>query len=196
MKLQGKTIEGVNEIDIIIPRGNDISNAIVLKARAILDWSLLDKLLPAPKPRVKILPGGKRELDEKNPEFVKRREDYWARRSIWIVLESLKATPGLEFEKVIYEKPDTYLDFEKEMKEAGFSFVEVQRIIAGCMQVNALSEQMLDQARADFLSFQEKQAELLSSQEVDQDSMPSGEPANASESSLPESETAGKITQI
>lgn len=195
MRINGKRVEGVNEVEIIIPRGNDISNAIVLRARAIQDWEILDKLLPQPKPRVKILPGGKRELDEKSEEYIKRREVYFTRRSTWIVIESLKATPDLEWEQIDPGKPETWDRFEDEMKEAGFSFVETQRIIMECMSVNALNESMLDKARADFLSFQQKQAEMSSSQEGDPDSTPSGEPASVSGSSHQESSEAGSETQ-
>lgn len=180
MKLKGKRVEGINELEIVFPRGNDISKAVVLRARAIMDWEIFDALCPVPKPKVKVLPGGIRELDESDPGYVKRLDKYKERRGAWIVIESLKATEGLEWETIDSGKPESWDNLEQELKDAGFSFVEIQRITHACMEVNALSDTMLDKARADFLSFQAQQAALSSYQEDEADSTPSGEPANAS----------------
>lgn len=180
MKIQGKTIEGVNQLEIVIPRGNKPEDTIVFTARAITDWNVFSALCPEPKPRVKILPGGKRELDTDAPTYKVDMEAHGTKRLAWIVLESLRATTGLEWDTVDPGKPDTWANFEEELKASGFSFMEIRRIIEGCLEVNALSDDKLDKARADFLSFREKQAALLSSLVDAPDSTPSGEPANAS----------------
>jgi hypothetical protein len=186
MILDGKKVSGVNERLIVIPRGNNIKDAIVFKARAIHDWAEFHALCPEPKPKVKMLPGGKRELDEKAPSYVEARSKYNANRMAWIVITSLRATGDLEWEKVFPGKPETWANFEEELTESGFSRPEIWKIVDECMEVNALSDAKLDQARADFLSFLHQQADLLSSHEDAPDSTGSGEPANASTSSLPE----------
>lgn len=157
MKIQGKKIEGANEVVIVIPRGS--SSDIILKARAILDITPFEEICPPPEPPKKMLPGGREVKNLKDPNFLKQLDAYSIKRLSWIVLTSLEATEGLEWEKVDLSDPTTWNNFQEEMKEAGFSNVEVNRIVEECIEVNALNEDKIQEARERFLLETQEQDE-------------------------------------
>lgn len=157
MKIRGKKIEGANEIVIIIPRNS--SEDVVLKARAVLDMSTFDEICPRPLPPRKMLAGGREVPNFKDPGFLSQMSNYAVKRLSWIVLTSLEATEGLEWEKVDLNDPTTWNNFRDEMTEAGFSNVEIDRIVQDCIVVNALSEEKIEEARERF---------LLEAQELDE----------------------------
>lgn len=178
MKLDGQKIEGPNKMTIVIPRGDRAP--IVFQAQAIMDYSELDNLLPRPKAGTKIIKGGKRVVDTEAPTYVQAMKDYGTRRFSYIVLKSLQATPDLEWEKVDFGRPATWPLFEDELKESGFTPGEIHAIITKCLEVNALDEEKINQARQDFLASQETTQEESSSLDSEPSSTPSGEPANVS----------------
>ena len=149
MRIQGKKIEGANEVIIVIPRGSN--SDIIFKARAILDSSPFEEICPPPEPPRKMLPGGKEVKNLKDPSYLKAIDKYSTKRLTWIVRTSLEATEDLEWEKVDLSDPTTWNNFEEEMKESGFSNVEVNRIVQACIEVNALSEEKIQEARDRFL---------------------------------------------
>jgi len=149
MKIQGKKIEGANEVVIVIPRGSN--SDIILKASAVLDMTPFEEMCPAPDPPKRLMPGGKEVPNLKDPAYLKQLDGHSVKRLNWIVLTSLEATEGLEWEKIDLGDPTTWNNFQEEMKEAGFSNVEVNRIVADVIDVNALNEDKIQEARARFL---------------------------------------------
>jgi len=150
MKLQGKRIEGANEVVIVIPRAS--STDIVFKARAVLDMLPFEKMCPSPEPPKRMVAGGVEIPNFKDPSFLKQLDNYSVKRLSWIVLTSLEATEGLEWENVDLSDPTTWNNFREELMEAGFSNVEVNRIVGDCINVNALNEEKIEEARERFLS--------------------------------------------
>ena len=174
MLMHGRKIEGPNEEIIVIPRPEE---PIVFTARAVLDMSEFDDLCPRPKPGVRIMRGGERVEETDNPTYKAKLDDYGTKRLQFIVLKSLEATEGLEWETVDLENPHTWGNYEEELKNSGFSEVEVNRIVLGVLNANSLNEAKLEQARKLFL--QERQAQKdLASQMVVQNSSSSGEAVN------------------
>ena len=157
MKIQGKKIEGANEVIIVIPRGSN--SDIVLKAQAVLDMEPFDVMCPPPEPVKRTLPGGKEVKNFKDASYLKSLDNHSVKRLNWIVLTSLEATAGLEWDKINLSDPTTWNNFEEEMKEAGFSNVEVNRIVAACIEVNALNEEKIQEARERFLLESQEQDE-------------------------------------
>ena len=148
MKIKGKKIEGVNVEIIPIPRGD--CDDIIFQARAIQDMEPFEKMCPTPAPP-------KRKIDGvdvpqlKDKDYVKAMEKRAEQRMAWMVITSLEATEGLEWETVKADDPSTWLQLEPELKKAGFSAVERQRIVAGVVNANALSEEKIEAARERFL---------------------------------------------
>jgi hypothetical protein len=68
------------------------------------------------------------------------------------MLKSLESTEDLEWETVDINKPETYGNWQIELEDAGFSEIERMRVMQLCTQVNALDDNMLDQAKETFLA--------------------------------------------
>lgn len=158
MKIQGKKIEGANEMFTVIPRAS--SADIVFKSRAVLNMEPFEKVCPPPEPPKRMLPGGKEVSNMKDAGYLQQVSNYAVQRLSWIVLTSLEATEGLEWEKVDLNDPSTWNNFRPELTEAGFSDVEINRIVGDCISVNALNEDKIEEARERFfLEVQEQDEE-------------------------------------
>lgn len=155
MKLKGKKVEGANYEYIVIPRPD---GDLVFKAQAVLDMKPFREMCPEPKPPTVMLPGGvkKEDFDDKN--FKGAVKQFAEKRYAYIVLKSLECTPELEWETVNINKPETWLNWEQEIKDAGFSVQEVIAIQTGIATANALNQDKLDEARNRFLLSLEAQA--------------------------------------
>lgn len=176
MKIDGVKIEGLNEEIIVIPRGE---KQIVLKARAVNDHAEFDKLVPPPKPSVRIMKGGKRVVNVEDPRYLQALNDYAQKRTDWMMLKSLEATEGLEWEKISMSDPNTWHNFEAELRESGFSEIEMMMIVRTIQSANNLDEAKLTKAREDFLASLATQPKESSFQEDEQQDTPSGELVSA-----------------
>jgi len=151
MKYKGQKVEGRNVEIIPIPRpGEDI----IFIAEAVENFEEFDKLCPEPVPPKKLLKGGQKVVNINDPVYKEQLDKYATNRINYIVLKSLLATKDLEWETVNYEKPETWDNFKKELKDSGFTDIEQGRIIRGVMKANALDDAMIEQARQDFLAGQ------------------------------------------
>ncbi len=161
MKIQGKTISGSNETYIVIPRAS--GEDIIFKARAVADMEPFETMCPPPMPPKKMLPGGDEVVNLKDKTFLQAITKHSQKRLMWIVLTSLEATEDLEWETVDMSDHNTWENFQTELTDAGFSSVEVNRIVAECIDVNALDEEKISEARERFLlAAQEQRSESTS----------------------------------
>ena len=156
MKIKGKRLEGTNETPIVLPRFN--SDDVVFMARVVLDFSPLDKILKKPE-APKILRKGKQETDATDKGYITKLQKNYEHRLNWMVLMSLEATEGLEWETVDMSKPETWGNWETELKEAGIPNAEVLYIFNKVQEVNSLDQDKLDEARDRFLLTQSGQAD-------------------------------------
>ena len=72
-------------------------------------------------------------------------------QSLFMVLKSLEATPGLEWEKVKKSDPNTWKFVDEELGKA-FTIYGAGRIVQGVARANGLDERMLQEARTSFLA--------------------------------------------
>lgn len=151
MKYKGKKIEGRNKEIIAIPRPN---GNIVFIAEALESWDLFDKICTEPEPPEVLKPGGIKEKDLEDSKYLKAINEHNVLRTHWIVLMSLKSTEDLEWETVNYNDPSTWMNYEKELKDAGFNPLEIGRIVRGVMSANGLNDDMIEAAKKDFLAGQ------------------------------------------
>jgi hypothetical protein len=149
MRLHGVKIEGACVEEIIIPRGDD---QIVLRAQAVLDDDEFNDLCPRPKPQVMLMKGGKKVEKTDAPAYREALNTWGEQRVAWLVIKSLEATEGLEWDTVKVDDPSTWLNYRAELKSAGFSDNEQARILAGVMAANGLSETKVAEARERFLA--------------------------------------------
>lgn len=151
MKMNGTKLECPNEEILVLPRP---SGDLVFKAKAVLDYDEFDKICPEPKPPVKVVKGGKKEVNIADSAYQAEISAHNERRMAFIILKSLQATEGLEWETVDMLKPNTWVNYVDELKSSGFSSVEIHRIVTAVLRANALDEAKLEEARKAFLAGQ------------------------------------------
>lgn len=151
MKIGGQVIAKPKDEIVVIPRGDQ---NIILKASAVLDFSELDKLCPEPVPPTRHYPDGREEVVFNDKQFNKKREQWAMYRSTWLILESLKATEGLEWETVDYSKPETWENYRVELEKV-FTTGEINAIIGVVMKANSLDDKRFDEAKNLFLAQQQ-----------------------------------------
>ncbi len=169
MKLNGKKITGVNTELLVIPRPNQIieveengkkvkksvSGNLVFKARAVLDFGPFEAICPLPLPPIITVPNEEPRRFTEDPGYKEKLSKRNLLQLQWMILESLKETKDLEWEKVDYSKPDTWVNYVDELKESGLNHIEIGRITNMCMSVNSLDQEKLDAALQSFLASQE-----------------------------------------
>lgn len=148
MKIGGRTVSGPNKVTLVLPREGQ--EDIVIVAQAVMDMELFDKMCPEPKPPIKLMAGGAKEANYADPGYKAQMIEHGVKRMAFIVLYSLVPSE-IEWATVDLEKPSTWLNYHQELKEAGFSSVEVNRIGQAVMQANCLDEDKLEAARQVFL---------------------------------------------
>jgi hypothetical protein len=172
MKIGGVEVKGPNKEILVLPR---MDEDIVIEAQAVSDMSIFEELVPEPKP-----PGVlKKEgwVPQPNDEtYLQKLADYNDRRFAFIVVKSLEPS-NIEWEKVNIENPKTWTLWSDELKEAGLSDVEVNRIVVCVMQANSLDEQKLKEAREVFLLGRAEARGKSSGPRTEPENLPSGEPA-------------------
>lgn len=177
MKIHGKKVSGAYEEVVVLPRteGN-----LVFKAKAISDYSAFDKLCPEPKGEIRRYPDGRVVENVESPEYRKKMRDWAQLRTHWMILNSLKATPGLEWESVVMSKPDTWEKYGDEMTSAGLSPAEQGRIVHCVSIANGLDQSKIDEATESFLADQAAAALTANSPDSVPQGTPSGEPVSVS----------------
>lgn len=157
MKIKGKKISGPSEVIIPVIRGTD---DIIFKARAVLDFTKFDLLCKMPKPPMIIRTGDTEATAQITDEkYQKAVDDYAKKRSAFMIIESLSATDDMVWEQVDMNNPDTWLNYEIELRESGLNEVEMARLINGVLEANGLDSQKIEEAKKRFLASQQVKVE-------------------------------------
>lgn len=152
MKFKGEKVSGKNQEIIPIPRpGGDI----IFIADAVQNWDEFEKLVSEPKPPTILKPGGVKVKDTNDPIYKKALDDFNELRTHWLVLKSISNTPDIEWETVDLNNPTTWKNYRQELLDSNFTDIEIGRIMVGVMRANSLDENMIDQARSNFLHGQQ-----------------------------------------
>jgi len=147
MRFKGKTIKEGMQI-VVIPKGGV---DIVIKAKAIRDYSRFDTMLPMPVPRMIQEPGQPNRPDFSDPMYQAAIDKRVELRTAWMILESLSISTDLVFETVDMNNPETWLNVFKELNET-FSPNEqncIHKIIA---EANGLNNEKIEEATESFLA--------------------------------------------
>lgn len=173
MKVSSIEMDGQpHEAVMPIPHG---SKLIPFRAQAISSFTEFDKLCPAPEAPGRLTKAG----FERNPEDPSYREmvtEYNLRRTAWMVITSLQ---DIEWDTVDSQSPGTWVNWEKDMRKAGFSEVVINRVVGHVMDVNALDEGKLERARLSFALGQGQKVNASSTLTTEPLTTPSGEPVSA-----------------
>ncbi len=180
MKIYGQHVKGPNTEVLVIPRG---SFDIQFTAQAILDDTPFEALCKRPKPpRISKAGTGEWTDDLKDKDYLSALDRWGRQHTAWTIIKSLEATPKeiLEWEKVNLSDPNTWLDWQKELKDAFFTDYEIVQIQNLVFAANGLNQQRLDEARNRFLAGTLRPFSLPQSPTVEQKSTQSGEPVKDS----------------
>lgn len=152
MKIKGQEIKALNRRLIVIPR-DDGREDITLWAQAIPSFERFEQLCEAPKPPYAMRKGGVRDYDYKDPDYRNKVAEHNQKLSAFIVLESLNLPENeIEWETVDLQDHKTWLNFSDEFRNAGFSEIEIGKIVKECGIVNCLNEDHVEAARQLFLN--------------------------------------------
>ncbi len=177
MKIKGKKLFGPRVEVLVIPRQE---GDLVFRAQSVLDYEPFKKLHPLPQPPERILPGGIRSVNTESPKY-EAAMDVWATAKWnWMMIKSLEATEGLEWETITMDDLSTYENYKKEMMEAGLSPSEIAMIQNLVTDACGLNQAKIEQATKRFLAGLGLEHEGKSSPSSEQSSTPSGEPASVS----------------
>ena len=176
MKMAGIEVNGPSEEVLVLPR---LHGDIVIRAKAVLDMTPFEAMCPEPKAKAMLVAGGFKKND-KDPGYLEQVDKHNELRFAYIALKSLEPSE-IEWETVVMDDPSTWSNFQTELTEAGFSSIEINRIIVCIMQANSLDEDKLEKARESFLRGQEEAQEKSSGPGTEPKNTSSGEPAKDSE---------------
>ncbi len=153
MRINGKQLSPNEEV-LVLPRSD---GDIVIKARGVSSSAGFDKICKPPIAPEVVKADSTRFRNVEDPTYKAALDQYSTNRTCWLILESLKATEGLQWEKVTSD-PSTWYLWEQELKESGFSEAEVYRITNLVMSANSLDDGKLNAARKRFLASQAVQS--------------------------------------
>lgn len=147
MKIAGKVYSGPNVVTLVLPRGDE---SVVIKAQAVLDLEEVESYMSLPTPPSALGKGGVKVQNFEDKNYKEALEIYNQRKMDWMVVKSLEPSE-IEWETIDIEKPGSWGNYKEEFKKAGFSTVEVGRIVNAVLEANCLDENKLEQARKVFL---------------------------------------------
>lgn len=155
MKL-GNRRPTLNTVTVVIPRSDD--EPLVFICQAVIDETEFETLCPFPQPPTVVHADGTKTKDYDDEKYIKTRDSFANQKLHWTILQSLKATPDLQWETVDYGNPATWGNYTKELKDFNLTDPEIRLIIQGVLEVNTLDEMKLEEARAAFLAGRRAQA--------------------------------------
>ena len=162
MRIQGQELKRLNIELIIIPRGD--GEPIVMKAQAVSTYDEFNLLVKEPEAPWVIKPGTGKERNYNDKGYQAALSNRSKLQTYYMFLKSLQATEGLVWDTIDMQHPDTWLNFEKELEGAGFSAMERNLIVQGCMTANCLNERKLEEARNRFIQSQAEPDSVATSQ--------------------------------
>jgi hypothetical protein len=172
MKIGGVILKGPNEEILVLPRPDQ---DIVFRARAVVSMDEFEALVPVPEaPGILTRDGMVPQLEDET--YLQKLSNYNDQRFAYMCIRSLEPSE-ITWEKVIRDNPKTWKLWDKELREAGLSDVEVNRVIRCVMQANSLDEDKLKEAREVFLRGAAEEQEKSSGPQIEPETTQSGQPA-------------------
>lgn len=175
MKLNGQKVELPKPKPVIVPRGP--GEDLIFYAGLVVDEQPFDAVCPMPQAPWKTVKGGESYRDASNMKYKETLDKYYDRKTNWMILESLKATPDLVWETVDYDNPETWGNFRGELEQS-LTPHEQMELINKVIHANAITETMRKEAFARFTRREAEQAQSSTSQSSELENTKSGELAN------------------
>lgn len=152
MKINGHICQGPKPEVIVIPKN---STKYIFKARTVStsEYSEFYKLCPEPNPpSVRTKDGVKNDVDDS--EYQKELQEWVQTKSHFIVLKSLSATEGIEWDNVDMNKPSTWGNWGDDLLKAGFLEPEISLILNTVYEAQGMNASKIEAATKSFLAEQ------------------------------------------
>lgn len=156
MLIDGQIVDEENIELVVIPRP---SRTLVFKFGPVVDFSEFEALCPIPKPPMVTRPGGKKSFGLDLPEFKEQQYRFAEKKTAWMFLKSISYTPNLTFETVDMGKPETWINYESELKASKLTPSEIDQLVGGFARANSMDRDHLEKAKASFLASLEEAVE-------------------------------------
>jgi hypothetical protein len=132
---------------LVLPR---VGGDIILRARGLPDMEEFHKLCPEPQPPVMLTKDGQKpDLVDKG--YLAQEAEQRNRRWGYIVVKSLEPSE-IEWDSVKLDNPASWPNWDADLKGAGFTTAERNRVFALCLEANSLDEKKIQRARELFLA--------------------------------------------
>ncbi len=149
MLIDGQVVNEENIETVVLPRPN---RKLVFKFGPVIDFEEFDAICQLAKPPTVTKPGGKKEAGFDLPQYRETRMKYAEKKTAWMFLKSISYTPGLTFETVDMLKPETWLNYESELKAAKLTATEIDLLVQGFARANSMDSEHLEQEKESFLA--------------------------------------------
>lgn len=148
MKMAGKPVNSPPRDVIIFPRA---TGHLIFHVKGVASLEEFDTISPRPV-APKIMRRGITSANLDDPGYKQQLQAWADARQNWLILQALDCPENeLTWEQVKLDDRSTWNLLESELRSAGLSDIEVQRLIAKVYEVNALSDRAMEAARNDFL---------------------------------------------
>ena len=152
MKMNGKIIAGPTPEVIVIPKGE---TEYIFQAMPVLNYDEFDKICPVPTPPQIVKRGGEKVNDYEDKDYNTNLTTWAQNKNSWLILTSLQATEGLEWDTVNMAEPDTWKNYEAELK-VNFTEIEISLIMDKVHDACGLNQTKIDEATKRFLAGREE----------------------------------------
>jgi len=150
MKIGGQSFDRPKPVTIVLPHGDD---NILLLAGSVVDYTEFNAMCPVPEPPKSLKPGQGEVQNFTDKTYLEQIQEHSRLRTYWMIKESLKETPLLEWENVVDDDPSTWNKIEEEMA-GGFGTIGVSKILEKVLRANGLGQELVGEARESFLASQ------------------------------------------
>ncbi len=161
------------EFLLVLPRGD---TNLVFRAQGLSDMAEFTAVCPLPKAPGKLTKEGF-VANTKDSAYQVTMQQWSAKRLGFMVVKTLEPTE-IEWDTVNIDDPGTWANWENDLKNAGLSQFECNRVTALVLEANSLDDEKIEKARAVFLAGQEQVAASNSGPATEQANTSSGVPAN------------------
>lgn len=150
MRMKNKIPPLMVEVVVLPREGEDL----VFKARGVLnsDYEAFNELCPVPTaPWITTRDNPQPVADLNDEEYIKNVKEYGLKRFYYMVITSLSATEGLEWDTVKANDPTTWHGIDKELK-AVLTAAEYSRVVSAIHIANGLDDAKIEAAKLRFFN--------------------------------------------
>lgn len=177
MKVNGIKLDAPRIVKVYLPIAND--GAVEFKFRPLRSDEDFEKVLSKPKPKVGMAPGGAVHHKVDDPAYKLAIASWINKKLDWEFLTSISVTDGLEWSTVDIDKPETWGNWRTDLEKI-FAVGEINKVFEGFLNAQYISEEVMEKARATFLTGIQAQSEALLFPTEEVLNTLSGEPAKDS----------------